>query len=156
MSVPTDTTTDECDASSYQIWPDVKGLDKFEGTLCHSASWPEDLDLAGKTVAVVGGGGASGVQIVPAIQPIVKKLIVYLRSPVWATPGFRSKFLGPDGQNFDCKSFRRIHVSAASGLTIVLFLQIARTRNGSGRHIPTHWINTAGRPRQSPMRSGQL
>lgn len=36
-------------------WPDVKGLDKFRGTLVHSAAWKE-VDLSNKTVALIGNG----------------------------------------------------------------------------------------------------
>jgi cation diffusion facilitator CzcD-associated flavoprotein CzcO len=36
--------------------------------LVHSARWNEKLDLTGKNVAVI-GSGASGIQIVPTIQP---------------------------------------------------------------------------------------
>ena len=67
----------------------------------HSASWDNEYDLIGKTVAVV-GGGSSAVQIVPAIQPKVKKLIPYLRSPIWITAGFGSKCAAPGGLNFQC------------------------------------------------------
>lgn len=28
-------------------WPDIKGLHDFEGTLCHTARWPKDLDHKG-------------------------------------------------------------------------------------------------------------
>jgi cation diffusion facilitator CzcD-associated flavoprotein CzcO len=80
--------------------PDVPGIDRFKRTMVHSARWPDDLDLSGKTVAVIGGSGASGVQIVPAIQPVVKKLVVYLRSRFWAVPGVRSRYVGPDRKNF--------------------------------------------------------
>ena len=44
--------------------PDVPGLDRFEGTLFHSARWDHDHDLTGKRVAVLGTGA---IQFVPAI-----------------------------------------------------------------------------------------
>lgn len=49
-------------------WPEVDGLQNFQGTLIHTAAWPKDFDYANKTVAVI-GNGASGVQLLPAIQP---------------------------------------------------------------------------------------
>jgi cation diffusion facilitator CzcD-associated flavoprotein CzcO len=67
----------------------------------HSASWDNDYILEEKTVAVV-GGGSSAVQIVPAIQQKVKKLIPYLRSPIWITAGFGAKYAAPGGVNFQC------------------------------------------------------
>lgn len=48
-------------------WPNIPGLDSFQGALVHSANWPKGLDLKNKTVAVL-GCGSSGVQIVPTIQ----------------------------------------------------------------------------------------
>ncbi|CRK38582.1 hypothetical protein BN1723_015361, partial [Verticillium longisporum] len=54
-------------------WPSVPGVKDFKGTLVHTAAWPENLDFKDKTVAVI-GNGASGVQVLPAIMPHVKKL----------------------------------------------------------------------------------
>ena len=60
------------------------------------------MELKGKRVAVV-GGGSSAVQIIPSIQPEVKKLYPFLRSPVWITAGFGAKHAAPGGVNFDCE-----------------------------------------------------
>ncbi|MBF9070095.1 flavin-containing monooxygenase [Streptacidiphilus fuscans] len=62
--------------------PDVPGLADFPGQVFHSAQWNHDLDLSGKRVAVV-GTGASAIQIVPAIQPKVDKLVLFQRTPAW-------------------------------------------------------------------------
>ena len=48
--------------------PPLPGLDRFEGTVFHSARWHHDHDLTGERVAVV-GTGASAIQFVPEIQP---------------------------------------------------------------------------------------
>ena len=84
-------------------YPNIPGIDRFQGKLMHSAAWDAEYDLGGKTVAVV-GGGSSAVQIIPALQPKVKKLIPYLRSPVWITAGFGAKYAAPGGENFKCES----------------------------------------------------
>ena len=68
----------------------------------HSAAWDAEYDLSDKTVAVI-GGGSSAVQIIPSIQPRVRKLFPYLRSPVWITAGFGAKFAAPGGENFKCE-----------------------------------------------------
>ncbi|TDZ73236.1 FAD-binding monooxygenase moxY [Colletotrichum trifolii] len=65
--------------------PDVEGLSDFKGTLVHTANWPEDFEYAGKTVAVI-GNGASGVQVVPAIRPHVKRLHHIIRTPTLIIP----------------------------------------------------------------------
>jgi 4-hydroxyacetophenone monooxygenase len=65
--------------------PDIAGLDTFKGRIVHSAVWPEDLDLAGKRVALV-GTGASAFQIGPSIVDQVAGLKIFQRSPPWMLP----------------------------------------------------------------------
>lgn len=65
--------------------PDLPGLDAFDGPVFHSARWDHSVDLAGKRVAVL-GTGASAVQFVPAIQPLVRHLTVFQRTPGWVVP----------------------------------------------------------------------
>jgi 4-hydroxyacetophenone monooxygenase len=65
--------------------PDIPGLDRFQGPCVHTARWPEELELAGKRVAVI-GNGASAMQLVPAVAPEVASLTVFQRSPQWAAP----------------------------------------------------------------------
>ena len=67
------------------VYPDLPGLDSFEGTVVHSARWDADHDLTGEQVAVI-GTGASAIQIVPSIQPQVASLAVYQRTPPWIVP----------------------------------------------------------------------
>ncbi|MEZ3158935.1 NAD(P)/FAD-dependent oxidoreductase [Microbacterium sp. BWT-B31] len=65
--------------------PNIEGLDTFAGPKFHTARWPEDLDLTGKRVGII-GTGASAMQIVPAIASKVAELTVFQRTPQWATP----------------------------------------------------------------------
>jgi cation diffusion facilitator CzcD-associated flavoprotein CzcO len=65
--------------------PDFPGHDSFTGAQFHSASWRHDFDFAGKTVAVI-GNGASAVQFVPKIAPLVKQLYLYQRTPQYVLP----------------------------------------------------------------------
>src|SRR5688500_16204137 len=66
-------------------YPDIPGLDTFAGTVMHSARWDHAHDLTGERVAVI-GTGASAIQVVPAIQPIVDTVTVYQRTPAWVVP----------------------------------------------------------------------
>ncbi|KAG8159088.1 hypothetical protein KVR01_010749 [Diaporthe batatas] len=66
-------------------WPKVPGIDDFEGLKTHSADYDTNIQLAGKEVLLI-GAGSSGVQILPAIQPIVKSVTVFVRSPTWVLP----------------------------------------------------------------------
>ena len=65
--------------------PQLPGLDDFGGTTFHSARWDHEYELSGKRVAVV-GTGASAIQFVPEIQPEVKALHVFQRTPPWVVP----------------------------------------------------------------------
>lgn len=71
---------------NFRYTPNFEGLDKFKGLIYHSADWPEEpVDLSGKRVAVI-GTGATGVQIIQEIGPIVSHLTVYQRTPNLALP----------------------------------------------------------------------
>jgi cation diffusion facilitator CzcD-associated flavoprotein CzcO len=72
-------------ALSDPLVPALPGLDGFRGRAFHSARWDHGFDLAGKRVAVV-GTGASSIQLVPAIQPVVERLYVFQRTPPWVIP----------------------------------------------------------------------
>ncbi len=65
--------------------PDIPGCESFAGPSFHSARWDHDVELAGKTVAVI-GTGASAVQFVPAIAPKVARLHLYQRTPQYVMP----------------------------------------------------------------------
>jgi 4-hydroxyacetophenone monooxygenase len=65
--------------------PALPGVADFVGPIFHSARWPEDLDVTGKRVAVV-GTGASAMQIVPAIAGHAAQVTIFQRSPQWAAP----------------------------------------------------------------------
>ncbi|KAF3804193.1 putative sterigmatocystin biosynthesis monooxygenase stcW [Colletotrichum gloeosporioides] len=80
-------------------WPDVPGLHSFKGDLFHSATWDPEYQVAEKTVAVL-GTGSSGIQIVATLQPLVKSLVTFIRSPTWITAGFAQSHAGPGGANF--------------------------------------------------------
>lgn len=65
--------------------PDIPGLADFAGTVFHSARWDRMVPLHGLRVGVI-GTGASGIQIVPGIAPVVSSLSVFQRTPHWVTP----------------------------------------------------------------------
>jgi cation diffusion facilitator CzcD-associated flavoprotein CzcO len=66
-------------------YPELKGLDSFQGPAFHSSAWDHSVDLTGKNVAVV-GTGASAIQFVPQIAPRVGKLHLFQRTPPWIVP----------------------------------------------------------------------
>lgn len=64
------------------LYPDVPGIDNFEGASWHSTRWNHDVPLAGKRVVVI-GSAAAAVQIVPEIAKEAGHLTVLQRSPNW-------------------------------------------------------------------------
>jgi 4-hydroxyacetophenone monooxygenase len=79
--------------------PNLTGMDDFRGPLFHSARWPEDLDLTGKRVAIV-GTGASAMQIVPTIAGDAASVTVFQRSPQWVVPSTNYTRRVPDEVNW--------------------------------------------------------
>jgi cation diffusion facilitator CzcD-associated flavoprotein CzcO len=65
--------------------PAIAGRNSFEGNQFHSSRWDHTVDLAGKSVAVI-GTGASAVQIVPAIADKAGSVSVFQRTPHWVLP----------------------------------------------------------------------
>ena len=66
-------------------WP---GQDAYEGRLVHPQHWPQDLDVTGKRVVVI-GSGATAVTLVPALVDAGATVTMLQRSPsyVMALPG---------------------------------------------------------------------
>jgi len=62
--------------------PDIEGMDSFKGVSMHTARWPENLDYAGKRIAVI-GSGASGYQLTPELARIAGHVYQFQRSPSW-------------------------------------------------------------------------
>jgi cation diffusion facilitator CzcD-associated flavoprotein CzcO len=65
--------------------PRLPGLDTFKGISLHTFDWPDDLDVAGKRVAVI-GTGSTGVQVISTIAPYVEQLTVLQKDPNWCAP----------------------------------------------------------------------
>ncbi|KAI0644768.1 FAD/NAD-P-binding domain-containing protein [Trametes meyenii] len=88
-------------------WPDISGLHDFKGELLHSAgfecqpkTWQEVAEeWKDKTVAVI-GVGSSALQMVPALQPRVKKVVQFVRGKTWLAAPFSgdtvAKLIGRD------------------------------------------------------------
>lgn len=66
-------------------WPDIEGLDTFEGAKMHSARWDHSVSWEGKRVGVI-GSAASAVQLIPEIAKTAGKLTVFQRTPNWVVP----------------------------------------------------------------------
>ena len=65
--------------------PSLPGIEDFQGVAFHTAEWDHSQDLTGRNVAVV-GTGASAIQTVPEIQPLVNRLVIFQRTAPWVVP----------------------------------------------------------------------
>lgn len=65
--------------------PKIRGLEDFEGQLCHTSRWRDDIDLADKRVGII-GNGSTGVQVITDIASRVKSLVSFQRSPQYSVP----------------------------------------------------------------------
>jgi 4-hydroxyacetophenone monooxygenase len=69
--------------------PEIEGASDFEGPAFHTARWPQDLDLRGKRVAVI-GTGCTGYQMIPEIALEASHVTIFQRTPQWVFdfPGY--------------------------------------------------------------------
>lgn len=95
--------------------PAIAGIDTFAGPAFHSARWDHDVDLTGKRVACI-GTGASAIQFVPEIQPVVDRLTVFQRTPPWVIPKFDTDYSPcSTGSSRGCRGCCRSNVSGGDG-----------------------------------------
>ena len=114
--------------------PEWPGEADFKGRIVHPQAWPEDLDVAGKRVAVI-GSGATAVTLVPALAKTAAHVTMVQRSPSYVVARPSSDFI-------------------ARGLQRVLPAGIA--------HSATRWKNVLltifmfSRARQKPEKAAKL
>jgi 4-hydroxyacetophenone monooxygenase len=73
--------------------PEIEGIHDFRGPSWHTGQWPENVDLTGKRVAVV-GTGCTGYQLIPELALQVEHVVAFQRTPQWlfGVPGYLSPF----------------------------------------------------------------
>jgi cation diffusion facilitator CzcD-associated flavoprotein CzcO len=98
--------------------PNIPGKDSFTGISFHSSNWNHAFDLAGKNVAVI-GCGASAVQFIPKIAPVVEKLVLYQRSPQYVMP----KTIFPGTSKWDAWLQQRKWLRGVARLKIYLMFE---------------------------------
>ncbi|KAJ5684011.1 uncharacterized protein N7477_000356 [Penicillium maclennaniae] len=79
----------------FNAWqlPDYEGIEHYRGALFHSSNWNHTIDLKGKRIALI-GNGASGLQVLPSIEPIASHIDHYARNPTWIADSFSSGSTG--------------------------------------------------------------
>lgn len=79
--------------------PDFPGLDKFQGRVVHTADWPEDLDLAGKRIGVI-GNGSTGVQFMTEAAKSVAHLTSFQRTAQYSVPAGNREWTDAEFEQF--------------------------------------------------------
>ncbi|MHA6802584.1 flavin-containing monooxygenase [Salinifilum ghardaiensis] len=124
--------------------PQFDGLDGFTGEVHWTSHWPhEEVDLAGKRVAVI-GTGSSGLQTITAIAPVVGQLTVFQRTPPYAVPAHN----GPIGERLAevrtrYREFREVSRTTTAGFQCGAGTR-ALTETGAGevaRELDRRWAD---------------
>ena len=91
-------------------YPDIDGLDTFEGPMFHTARWDHDIDVTGKRIGLI-GTGSSGVQITAAVAPEVENLTVFQRTAQWIVPNDRVVYTEEEKEAFrtDADLLQNLH-----------------------------------------------
>ncbi|OBT60731.1 hypothetical protein VE03_09819 [Pseudogymnoascus sp. 23342-1-I1] len=74
-------------------YPDIEGLDTFEGKMLHSSRWDWSIGLEGKKIGII-GNGATAAQIIPEVSKVCESLTIFQRTPNWVVPR-ADEVLGP-------------------------------------------------------------
>ncbi len=62
--------------------PEFEGLENFAGQVIHPQFWPEDLDVTGKKVVVI-GSGATAITLIPALAEAADSVTMLQRTPTY-------------------------------------------------------------------------
>jgi cation diffusion facilitator CzcD-associated flavoprotein CzcO len=91
-------------------YPEIPGLDDFSGPWFHSARWPDDLDVRGRRLGVI-GTGSTATQICGATVDHVEELVLFQRTPQWIMPQPNPEYTEADRERFraDPASMRLAH-----------------------------------------------
>lgn len=107
--------TDECDflltatgILNKWKWPEIDGRELFQGKMVHSASWDRNLTvekMRNMDIALI-GAGSSGIQILPQIQTVARRVDHYMSGKTWISPiGFGSEVLDERDAIGNCEFF---------------------------------------------------
>ena len=75
----------------HPAYPDITGLDSFQGPMFHTVRWDHSVALEGKRVGIIGTGSTSA-QIVGEITTKVGHMSVFQRTPHWIAPLPQKKY----------------------------------------------------------------
>lgn len=85
--------------------PPFEGMNVFSGPLFHTARWPENLDLSGKKILLI-GSAASAVQIVPEVAKTADKVTIFQRTPNYIAPRLDRAYSDAEIEAFQKSAWR--------------------------------------------------
>ncbi|KAH8901310.1 FAD/NAD(P)-binding domain-containing protein [Thozetella sp. PMI_491] len=94
-------------------WPEISGLERFQGEKMHSAAWNQEdrYDFTSKRIGII-GGGSSSIQIVPELQKLEgTRLSCFIRSKVWISDRFGDHVMGEMGLDPSQLEFTEAQIS---------------------------------------------
>ena len=80
--------------------PNWLGTEHFAGRIVHPQTWPDDLDVTGKNVVVI-GSGATAATLVPALAGKAAHVTMLQRSPTYFLTGRNANALAEDLRALD-------------------------------------------------------
>jgi cation diffusion facilitator CzcD-associated flavoprotein CzcO len=80
-------------------YPDIAGLDSFEGACFHSARWDHDVKLDGARVGVI-GTGSTAIQITAALVGRVEHYSLFQRTAQWIMPSPNPAYTEEEKEEF--------------------------------------------------------
>jgi cation diffusion facilitator CzcD-associated flavoprotein CzcO len=79
----------------HPTYPEIEGLEAFDGAVFHSSRWDHTVRLEGRRVGVI-GTGSTAVQIVSGIIDRVATLSMFQRTAQWIMPQENPAFTGEE------------------------------------------------------------
>lgn len=99
-------------------YPEIKGLDAYEGSIFHSSRWDHGVSLDGARVGII-GTGSTAVQLVSAVVDRAERLSLFQRTAQWImpqeNPPYREEEQAEWGRNPD--KLRHLHQSLSELFT---------------------------------------
>jgi cation diffusion facilitator CzcD-associated flavoprotein CzcO len=141
--------------------PAFPGAERFAGRILHPQQWPENVDVAGRRVVVI-GSGATAVTLVPALAQSAAKVTMLQRSPTW--------MLSRPSEDALAKSLRRLLPGRAANAVMrwqrlllgMYFFNLSRRNPARAKRLllggirawmgPEHALEPDFTPRYDPWR----
>lgn len=138
--------------------PELPGIEDFRGRVVHPQLWPDDVDVTGQHVVVI-GSGATAMTLVPALAESAAEVVMLQRSPTYvislperdAVADLLRAVL-PAGAAY--RAVRRKNIATASlsfrlsqrwpGVMRSVFVRGVRRQLPEGYDVATHFTPTYG------------